>query len=74
MKIYPGDIDSVVEQYKELSDVCTFAYEDDPLYGQNIGIALVLKKISNEILKELYNFMIGPENTSPNTKCRNVGT
>ncbi len=56
MKVYPGDIDSVIERFKEVNDVCTFAYEGDPLYGQNIGIALVLKNTSNEILKELYNW------------------
>ena len=30
MKIYPADIDAVVERFEGHADVCTFGYEDDP--------------------------------------------
>jgi long-chain acyl-CoA synthetase len=35
MKIYPSDIDSVVERFEETTDVCTFAFEE-PLQGEYI--------------------------------------
>src|SRR4029077_7542471 len=34
MKIYPSDIDSVVERFEETTDVCTFAF-DEPLQGED---------------------------------------
>lgn len=54
MKVYPGDIDAVAERYEQTADVCTFAYED-PLLGENIGIAVVLKSANNENLLGLYH-------------------
>ena len=45
-KIYPADIDAVVERFDGASDVCTFAL-DDPLYGQNVGMAVVLSDASD---------------------------
>ena len=42
MKIYPSDIDAVVERFEDTIDVCTFAYED-ALQGEDVGIAVVLK-------------------------------
>jgi len=56
IKIYPADIDHVVQQFKATDDVCTFRYEDD-LYGENIGIALVLSDDSNESLRDLYQWL-----------------
>jgi acyl-CoA synthetase (AMP-forming)/AMP-acid ligase II len=56
MKIYPGDVDSVVERFVNIMDVCTFAFED-PLHGQDVGIALVLKEKDDKTLRELHNFM-----------------
>lgn len=52
-KVYPGDIDGVAEQYEQVLDVCTFGYED-PLHGENVGIAVVLKSASDEHVRELY--------------------
>lgn len=54
MKVYPSDIDAVAERYEQTVDVCTFAYED-PLHGENIGIAVVLKSASDENLRGLYH-------------------
>jgi acyl-CoA synthetase (AMP-forming)/AMP-acid ligase II len=58
MKIYPGDVDSVVERFTKAIDMCTFGFED-PLHGQEVGIALVLKETDDATLRELYNFMRG---------------
>ncbi len=42
MKVYPGDVDAVVERYPETLDVCAFAVED-PLLGEDVAVAVVLK-------------------------------
>jgi acyl-CoA synthetase (AMP-forming)/AMP-acid ligase II len=56
MKIYPGDIDSVVEQFETALDVSSFACEDH-LYGQNIGMAVVLKSHDDETIRSLHEWM-----------------
>lgn len=53
MKVYPGDIDAVAEQYEHTLDVCTFGYAD-PLHGENVGIAVVLKNASDDHFRELH--------------------
>src|SRR6185369_12820605 len=55
-KIYPADVDAVVEQFPAASDVCTFAL-DDPLYGQNVGLAVVLSDRSDATLRSLHAWM-----------------
>ncbi len=52
MKVYPGDIDAVVEQLENVLDVCTFAYED-ALLGENVGIALVLQSVDKQALTQV---------------------
>lgn len=52
MKVYPADIDAVVERFPGVRDVCTFAYEDEVL-GEDVGIAVVLERASDETLVEL---------------------
>jgi acyl-CoA synthetase (AMP-forming)/AMP-acid ligase II len=42
MKIFPGDIDAAIERFPGVSDVCTFAC-DHPLYGEEVGVALVMQ-------------------------------
>lgn len=56
MKIYPGDIDAVVERFEGVVDVCTFAFEDS-LYGQNIGLAVVLKNANDETIRNLHEWL-----------------
>lgn len=56
MKIYPSDIDAVVERYPASSDVCTFAL-DDPSYGQSVGMAVVLRDTREETIRGLYSWM-----------------
>lgn len=56
MKVYPGDIDAVVERFKAARDMCCFGF-DDPLYGQNVGLALVLEDSSAGTLRALQGWM-----------------
>ena len=56
MKVYPSDIDAVAERYEQTLDFCTFGY-DDPLLGENVGIAVVLKSASDENFRELYHWL-----------------
>jgi oxalate---CoA ligase len=55
MKIYPSDIDAVVERFEETTDVCTFAFEE-PLQGEDIGIAVVLRSTDEATLRRLYEW------------------
>jgi acyl-CoA synthetase (AMP-forming)/AMP-acid ligase II len=55
MKVYPADIDSVAERFPGTRDVCTFAY-DDPLHGEDVGIAVVLEDPSDAALQRLQEF------------------
>jgi len=56
MKIYPGDIDAVVEGFGGASDVCAFPC-DHPFYGQDIAMAVVLRQASPEAVRELHGWM-----------------
>jgi acyl-CoA synthetase (AMP-forming)/AMP-acid ligase II len=56
MKIYPSDVDAVVERFPSCSDVCTFAL-DDPNYGQSIAMAVVLDKSSDGDIRALFAHM-----------------
>jgi len=56
MKIYPADIDAVVERFEQAADVCTFAI-DDAIYGQTVGIAIVLNKRDDETVRALHKWM-----------------
>ena len=55
MKVYPGDVDAVIERFEGALDVCTFAC-DDALLGENIGVAVVLKAGSEQAIGELYEW------------------
>jgi acyl-CoA synthetase (AMP-forming)/AMP-acid ligase II len=57
MKIYPADVDAVVERFPAASDVCTFAL-DDPIYGQTVGIAVVLDETDGGTVRALHAHMI----------------
>jgi acyl-CoA synthetase (AMP-forming)/AMP-acid ligase II len=56
LKIFPADIDAVVAQFTGVDDVCTFGFED-PYYGENVGMALVLEDQSNESLRALHGWI-----------------
>jgi acyl-CoA synthetase (AMP-forming)/AMP-acid ligase II len=56
MKIFPADIDAVVERFERTADVCSFAL-DDALYGQNVGLAVVLEDRQPATICELHAWM-----------------
>lgn len=56
MKIYPSDIDAVVERYPAASDVCAFALED-AIYGQAVGMAVVLNDTRDDAIRGLHSWM-----------------
>jgi acyl-CoA synthetase (AMP-forming)/AMP-acid ligase II len=53
MKVYPSDIDAALETLEAVMDVCAFGYEGDPLYGENVGVAIVLSDPSDQGLREV---------------------
>ena len=55
MKIYPADIDSVVERFEWTRDVCSFAYPD-ALHGEDVGIAVVLDPAGGDSLSRLQDW------------------
>jgi oxalate---CoA ligase len=56
MKIYPADVDAVVERFDKASDVCTFAIED-AMYGQIVGMAVVLADTRDDTVRALHAWM-----------------
>jgi acyl-CoA synthetase (AMP-forming)/AMP-acid ligase II len=56
MKIYPADIDAVVERFEFASDVCSFA-NDDAIYGQTVAMAVVLTQQDDATICALYDWM-----------------
>ena len=56
MKVYPADVDAAAEGEAGVSDVCTFPV-DDPLYDQDVGIALVLDDDPNLTMPALRSRM-----------------
>ena len=54
-KVYPADIDAVVERFAETRDVCAFPYPD-PLLGEDIGIAVVLVSDADNVMSRLYEW------------------
>ena len=56
MKIYPADVDAVVERFAQTTDVCTFALDDD-IYGQIVGLAVVLSDRQDATVRALHSWM-----------------
>ncbi|HJT80958.1 MAG TPA: class I adenylate-forming enzyme family protein [Chthoniobacterales bacterium] len=56
MKIYPADIEAVVERFDRVSDVCAFAIED-PVYGEAAAIAVVLTDRQPDTMRKLLSWM-----------------
>ena len=56
MKIYPADVDAVVERFEGATDVCTFAL-DDEIYGQSVAMAVVLADRGDETIRTLHAWM-----------------
>src|SRR5262249_42849809 len=55
MKIHPAEVDAVVERFARTVDVCAFGYED-PLNGEDIGLAVVLDRDDEGTRQELYEW------------------
>jgi oxalate---CoA ligase len=55
MKVYPGDIDGVIDQFPEALDVCSFA-QTDSLLGEDVGVAVVLRATTDEVLVKLHEW------------------
>jgi acyl-CoA synthetase (AMP-forming)/AMP-acid ligase II len=55
-KIYPADIDAVVERFEHTETVCSFAFADS-LYGQNVAMAVVLRRQDAATIRQLYTWM-----------------
>lgn len=55
MKVYPADVDAVIERFPETSDVCAFAFAD-PLLGEEVGVAVVLNRADDATLRDLYHW------------------
>ena len=55
MKIHPADVDSVIEQFEGVTDVCTFAREDEFL-GEDVGVALVVERDHTCLRHDLFNW------------------
>jgi acyl-CoA synthetase (AMP-forming)/AMP-acid ligase II len=56
MKIYPSDIDAVVERFARATDVCAFPI-DDAIYGQSVGMAVVLQDRQEHTIRQLHDWM-----------------
>jgi len=55
MKVYPGDVDAVVERFASTLDVCTFAIKDE-LFGEDVGVAVVMRATDDATLTELHRW------------------
>lgn len=55
VKVYPGDIDTVMERCEAVTDVCTFGL-DDPMQGEQVAIAVVLKEPRDQQLGVLHRW------------------
>jgi oxalate---CoA ligase len=55
MKVYPADIDAVIERFRATTDVCTFAYPE-ALTGEDVGVAVVLADAADATVVELFEW------------------
>jgi acyl-CoA synthetase (AMP-forming)/AMP-acid ligase II len=56
MKVFPADVDAVVEQHEYVTDVCTFGI-GDVLYGENVAIAVVLRESTNDSIRSVHEWI-----------------
>jgi acyl-CoA synthetase (AMP-forming)/AMP-acid ligase II len=55
MKVYPADIDAVIERFRATKDVCAFAYPE-ALVGEDVGVAVVLGDTADATLVDLFDW------------------
>jgi len=53
LKVQPADVDAAFEPHPAVRDACCFGYPDE-LYGQQIGVALVVDPADGATLRALY--------------------
>jgi oxalate---CoA ligase len=56
LKISPAEVDAAAEGCPRVADVCAFAV-DDPLYGQNVGLAVALTAPGDAAVREVYGWV-----------------
>jgi acyl-CoA synthetase (AMP-forming)/AMP-acid ligase II len=56
LKISPAEVDAAAEGCPRVTDVCAFAV-DDPLYGQNVGLAVALLEPDDAGVRELHGWI-----------------
>jgi acyl-CoA synthetase (AMP-forming)/AMP-acid ligase II len=57
-KVYPADVDAVVEGFDHVMDVSTFGY-DDAVFGEEVAVAVVLRRREPEVLRGLEAWIRG---------------
>jgi acyl-CoA synthetase (AMP-forming)/AMP-acid ligase II len=55
MKVYPADIDAVIERFSATTDVCAFAFAE-PILGEDVGVAVVLSETDPAVLIALHEW------------------
>jgi acyl-CoA synthetase (AMP-forming)/AMP-acid ligase II len=55
MKVYPADVDAVIERFRATTDVCTFAYPE-ALLGEDVGVAVVLADTADATVLDLFDW------------------
>ena len=64
LKVYPADIDTVVESFPATVDVCAFAFEDS-LLGEDVGVAVVLRDEAPDTMSELHAWTVAAPRETP---------
>ncbi len=54
-KIYPGDVDAILERFDQTVDVCTFGYANAGA-EEGVGVALVLRASDDETVARLHTW------------------
>ncbi len=55
MKVYPSDIDAVIERFPATTDVCAFAFPE-PILGEDVGVAVVLTETDPVTMLALHDW------------------
>jgi acyl-CoA synthetase (AMP-forming)/AMP-acid ligase II len=55
LKVYPGDVDTVVERFVGARDACAFGY-DDGQGQEEVGVAVVLERTDVTAIRALYRW------------------
>ena len=55
MKVYPSDIDAVIERFPATADVCAFAFPE-AILGEDVAVAVVLTEADSKTILELHEW------------------